>query len=72
MLERIYSGAFKKHCFCCYKHMCKLFPRCDCTKNGVRDNNCQKEYRHMIYEATYEENGEYVYCNKNQCDTPSP
>jgi len=72
MLERIYPGAFKKHCFCGYKHMGKLVSRCDCTKNGVRNNNCQKEHRPMMYEATYEENGEYVYCNDNQCDQASP
>jgi len=72
MAERIYPGAFKKHCFCGYKHMGKLISRCDCTKNGVRNNNCQKEHRPMLYEATYEENGEYVYCNDNQCDNHSP
>jgi len=72
MLERIYPGAFKKHCFCGYKHLGKLASRCDCTKNGVRNNNCQKEHRPMLYEATYKENGEYVYCNANQCDEPSP
>jgi len=72
MLERIYPGAFKKHCFCGYKHLGKLVSRCDCTKNGVRNNECQKEHRPMLYESTYKENGEYVYCNNGQCDKPSP
>lgn len=72
MLERIYPGAFKKHCFCGYKYLGHLVSRCDCTKNGVRNNNCQKEHRPMLYEATYKEAGEYVYCNRNQCDHPSP
>jgi len=72
MLERVYPGAFAKHCFCGYKYMGHLVTRCDCTKNGVRNNNCQKEHRPMIYEATYKETGEYVYCNNNQCDNASP
>jgi len=72
MLERIYPGAFKKHCFCGYKHLGKLVSRCDCTKNGVRNSNCQKEHRPMLYKSTYKENGEYVYCNNGQCDKPSP
>jgi len=72
MLERIYPGAFKKHCFCGYKHLGKLVSRCDCTKNGVKNSNCQKEHRPMLYESTYKENGEYVYCNNGQCDSPSP
>ena len=67
MLERIYPGAFKKHCFCGYKHLGHLVSRCDCTKNGMRNSQCQKEHRTMLYEATYKETGEYVYCNKNQC-----
>ena len=72
MLERIYPGAFKKHCFCGHKHIGKLVSRCDCTKNGVRNGQCQKEHRPMLYESTYKENGEYVYCNNGQCEALSP
>jgi len=72
MLERIYPGAFKKHCFCGYKHLGKLVSRCDCTKNGVRNSNCQKEHRPLLFSSTYKENGEYVYCNNGQCEQASP
>jgi len=63
MLERLYPGQFKKHCFCGYKHLAHLVSRCDCTLNGVRNNNCRSEHRPLLWEATQRENGEVVRCN---------
>jgi hypothetical protein len=63
MLERLYPGSYKKHCFCGYKHVGKVVARCDCTLNGVRSNNCREEHYPLLYEATVKENGEYVSCN---------
>jgi len=68
MLERLYPGAFAKHCFCGIKHMGKLVTRCDCTLDGVRNSNCRKEHRQSLYEWTNRTNGALVYCNDGQCD----
>jgi len=72
MLERLYPGSFKKHCFCGYKNIGYFVSRCDCTRNGVQNNNCQKHHRALLYNATYKETGRYVYCNTGQCDIESP
>jgi len=63
MLERLYPGSFKKHCFCGYQHLGKVVARCDCTLDGNRNNNCKYEHYGRLYDATVKENGEYVRCN---------
>lgn len=72
MLERIYPGSMHKHCFCGYKHLGHFVNRCDCTRSGDRNNECQKHHRTQLATETYLQTGEYVYCNNNQCDRASP
>ena len=70
MLERLYTGAAHDHCFCGFKHIGKIFDRCDCTRSGETNNNCLTEHTPLLYEETYQENGEYVSCNN--CNNASP
>jgi len=70
MLQRLYTGAAKEHCFCGYKNIGHLFDRCDCTRSGEQDNQCLTEHATMLYDETFAETGEYVRCNN--CNNPSP
>lgn len=72
MLERIYPGAMHKHCFCGYKHLGHFVTRCDCTRSGERNGQCQEHHRNLLFEETYRQTGEYVRCNNGNCDDASP
>ena len=72
MLERIYPGAMHKHCFCGYKNLGHFITRCDCTRSGEANGNCQEHHRNLLFEETFRETGEYVYCNNNNCERASP
>mmetsp|Transcript_30715 Transcript_30715/g.57229 ORF Transcript_30715/g.57229 Transcript_30715/m.57229 type:complete len:1157 (+) Transcript_30715:61-3531(+) len=72
MLERIYPGSMHKHCFCGYKHLGHFVSRCDCTRSGERNGQCQKHHRTQLATETYLETGEYVYCNNGNCENASP
>jgi hypothetical protein len=72
MLERIYPGSMHKHCFCGYKHIGHFVDRCDCTRSGDRNGQCQKHHREQLWTETYHQTGEYVYCNNNNCEGQSP
>jgi hypothetical protein len=72
MLERIYPGSMHKHCFCGYKHLGHFVDRCDCTRSGERNGQCQKHHREQLWTETYHQTGEYVYCNNNNCEKASP
>ena len=70
MLQRLYTGAAYKHCFCGYKNLGYLVDRCDCTRSGEQDNQCLTEHKTLLYKETYAQTGEYVSCNN--CNNPSP
>lgn len=72
MLERIYPGSMHKHCFCGYKHLGHFVDRCDCTRSGERNGQCQKHHREQLWTETYHQTGEYVYCNNGNCEGASP
>jgi hypothetical protein len=72
MLERIYPGSMHKHCFCGYKHLGHFVDRCDCTRSGERNGQCQKHHREQLWTETYRQTGEYVYCNNGNCEGASP
>lgn len=72
MLERLYPGSFEKHCFCGYKHIGNLVGRCDCTRSGDQNGRCQTEHEKMLWEETYHETGQYVFCNNGNCNGQSP
>jgi hypothetical protein len=48
MYERNYWGAMRRTCGCGYKNIAKLVSRCDCTRNGVRSNNCARWQREQL------------------------
>jgi len=52
MYERNYPGAMKRTCGCGYKFMSNLVSRCDCTRNGVRSNNCATWHQDVLRRAT--------------------
>jgi hypothetical protein len=52
MYERSYPGALRRTCGCGYKFLKNLVSRCDCTRNGVRSNNCAKWHRDSLRRAT--------------------
>jgi len=52
MYERSYPGALRRTCSCGYRHMKNLVSRCDCTRNGVRSNNCAVWHRETLLRAT--------------------
>jgi hypothetical protein len=66
MYERNYPGALRRTCSCGYKHMKNVVSRCDCTRNGVRSNNCAVWHRETLRRAT-----EPVAVRCNNCDTRS-
>jgi hypothetical protein len=72
MLERIYPGSMHKHCFCGYKHLGHFVDRCDCTRSGERNGQCQEHHREQLWTETYHQTGEYVYCNNGNCEGASP
>jgi hypothetical protein len=72
MLERLYPGSLHKHCFCGYKHIGNLVSRCDCTRSGDRNGQCQTEHEKLLWEETYRETGQYVFCNNGNCNGQSP
>lgn len=72
MLERIYPGSMHKHCFCGYKHLGHFVTRCDCTRSGEQNGQCQEHHRKQLWTETYHQTGEYVYCNNGNCEGASP
>jgi hypothetical protein len=52
MYERNYPGALRRTCGCGYKHLKNLVSRCDCTRNGVRSNNCARWHQDTLRRAT--------------------
>jgi hypothetical protein len=52
MYERNYPGALRRTCGCGFKHLSNLVSRCDCTRNGVRSNNCATWHRETLRRAT--------------------
>ena len=72
MLERIYPGSMRKHCFCGYKHLGNFVSRCDCTRSGEQNGQCQEHHRKQLWTETYHQTGEYVYCNNGNCEGASP
>ena len=72
MMERLYPGAMHKHCFCGYKHIGHFVTRCDCTRSGEANGNCQQHHRKLLFEETYLATGQYVYCNNGNCERASP
>jgi hypothetical protein len=72
MLERIYPGAYAKHCFCGFKNAGHLVSRCDCTRAGNRNGECQQHHRDLMMTDSFKATGENVFCNRGQCDRSSP
>jgi len=66
MYERNYPGALRRTCGCGYRHMKNLVSRCDCTRNGVRSNNCAVWHRETLLRAT-----KPVAVRCNNCNTKS-
>merc|ERR1719476_692663 len=66
MYERNYPGALRRTCSCGYRHMRNIVSRCDCTRNGVRSNNCAVWHRETLRRAT-----EPVAVSCNNCNTVS-
>jgi hypothetical protein len=52
MYERNYPGALKRTCGCGFKFLSNLVSRCDCTRNGVRSNNCATWHQDTLRRAT--------------------
>ena len=69
-LERLYTGSAHQHCFCGYKYLGFLVDRCDCTRGGDQNDNCQSEHTQLLYTETFAATGEYVSCNN--CYNQSP
>merc|ERR1712032_667438 len=66
MYERSYPGALRRTCSCGYRHMKNLVSRCDCTRNGVRSNNCAVWHRETLLRAT-----KPIAVRCNNCNTKS-
>jgi len=66
MYERNYPGAVRRTCGCGYRFMSNLVSRCDCTRNGVRSNNCARFHREKLRKAT---EPKPVKCNNCNADT---
>jgi hypothetical protein len=66
MYERNYPGALRRTCSCGYRHMKNIVSRCDCTRNGVRSNNCAVWHRETLRRAT-----EPAAVSCNNCNTVS-
>lgn len=52
MYERNYPGSLKRTCGCGYKFLSNIVSRCDCTRNGVRSNNCATWHQDTLRRAT--------------------
>merc|ERR1712241_1294442 len=66
MYERSYPGSLRRTCGCGYEYMSNLVSRCDCTRNGVRSNNCAVWHRETLRKAT---EPVPVKCNNCNADT---
>jgi hypothetical protein len=65
MYERNYPGALRRTCGCGYKFLKNLVSRCDCTRNGVRSNNCARWHRDSLRRATEPSPVRCNNCNSN-------